>query len=163
MKRNNAVKLIVVFVAFASLIGCTKDIKTSVEIDASPQQTWKVLADFSKYPAWNPFIKKIEGDFQPGQVIEVEIQAEGSDPMNFEPTILQRKENKILEWKGQFLLPGLFTGQHRFILEEIGDQKTRFIHSENFYGILVPFFDFEGIEKGFRTMNAELKKRVEAR
>ena len=149
------------FVTITIMTGCTKSIHTSVDIKASRQDTWKTLTDFQKYPQWNPFVRKLKGDVVPGQVIQVQIQPEGGNPMDFKPTVLQYEENRILEWEGHLLMPGIFTGKHSFILEEIGPNETRLIQKENFQGILIPFFSFEGTENGFKSMNRKLKKRVE--
>ena len=39
-----------------------KELKTTIEINASPAKVWEVLLDFEKYPDWNPFIKNIRGN-----------------------------------------------------------------------------------------------------
>ena len=37
----------------------TKQIKTSIHINATKEKVWEILMDFEKYPEWNPFIKSI--------------------------------------------------------------------------------------------------------
>jgi len=39
-----------------------KEIKTSIEISASPETIWKILTNFEDYENWNPFITKISGE-----------------------------------------------------------------------------------------------------
>ena len=58
-------------------------------------------------------------------------------------------------------MPGLFTGQHEFFLEE-KDGITHFVQREDFGGILVPFVDLSGTEAGFKRMNLALKERAES-
>lgn len=58
-------------------------------------------------------------------------------------------------------MPGIFTGRHSFRLVPHEGGKTRFVHGEEFNGILVPFFDLSTTRKGFELMNEALKKRVE--
>ena len=36
-----------------------RSLDTDVEIDASAERVWSVLADFDAYPEWNPFIRAI--------------------------------------------------------------------------------------------------------
>ena len=161
MTKRNSFKLMLALIAVTVIAGCSNSIHTSVDIKASRHDTWKVLTDFDKYPQWNPFVKKIGGDVKPGKVIQVQIQPEDGDSMDFEPTVLRYEDNLVLEWEGRLLMPGIFTGKHTFVLEEIGPNETRLIQKEEFQGILVPFFNFDGTEAGFNSMNQELKKRAE--
>ncbi|MFM2360786.1 MAG: hypothetical protein RLY16_2779, partial [Bacteroidota bacterium] len=39
-----------------------KEIKTTIEIHASPARVWEVLTNFDEYPNWNPFIKSLKGE-----------------------------------------------------------------------------------------------------
>lgn len=39
----------------------TKQLASTIDIDASPQRVWQVLTDFAAYPDWNPFIVRAEG------------------------------------------------------------------------------------------------------
>jgi hypothetical protein len=70
---------------------------------------------------------------------------------------------KELRWQGRLLLPGLFTGQHYFQIEEMGPGKVKFVHGEDFFGVLVPLVhgSFPAVEEGFKLMNAKLKERAE--
>ncbi len=161
MKNLKKIVLFSTFISLTVMMGCTKTLETSIIIDATRQDTWNTLIDFGQYPNWNPFVKKLEGKVTPGNKIQVQIQAQGWDPMEIEPTVIQYQEEQILQWEGKLLMPGIFTGKHSFILESISPTETRLIHKEYFSGVLVPFFPFTGTENGFIAMNNELKKRVE--
>ena len=39
-----------------------RELSTEIIIRAPAGNVWRILTDFSRYPEWNPFIKKIEGD-----------------------------------------------------------------------------------------------------
>ena len=69
-----------------------------------------------------------------------------------------------LRWRGRFLLPGIFDGEHYFRLEAAAPGVARLVHGERFSGLLVPLFksslDRE-TRAGFEAMNAALKTRVE--
>lgn len=140
-----------------------KNIHTEIEINSSPGVVWNILTDFEKYPEWNPFIKSISGKKEVGETLSVLIQAPGSKGMTFKPIILNYNINKELRWKGKFLINGLFDGEHYFILENIGDVKTKFIHGENFSGILVGLFEkmLSKTKDGFLLMNNALKEECE--
>ncbi|MCP4138275.1 MAG: SRPBCC domain-containing protein [bacterium] len=162
MKKKGlyAFAILAITISLLSTFG-KKDITTEITMDAPINTVWLELTDFSKYPDWNPFIKKLTGDIKEGNTIEVTFHAKGSDPMVFTPEIKLKEKNKILQWEGKFLLPGIFTGKHTFELTKLEENKTKLVQKENFKGILVPFFNFDSTEEGFNLMNKELKKRVE--
>ncbi len=63
--------------------------------------------------------------------------------------------------KCQFM-PGIFDGEHIFIIEPLATNRVRFVQRELFRGVLVPFFGFNGTQRGFQEMNEALRKRAEA-
>ena len=88
--------------------------------------------------------------------------------MTFSPIIQTYNQNAHLHWQGRLLnLPGLFTGQHHFILHPT-ESGTRIEQSEEFSGILATLLHWVGsktykdTEEGFKLMNSALKQRVEA-
>ncbi len=141
-----------------------KIIHTDIIIKASQKKIWKILTDFSKFPKWNPFIKEISGNLAIGEGLKVTISPPNGASMKFRPKIIELMEEKSLIWKGKFLLPGLFDGEHRFILEKNGENSTKFIQEEIFTGILtymMPQSIWENTKAGFTEMNLALKKTCE--
>jgi hypothetical protein len=138
---------------------------TEIEIDATSDQVWAILTDFTAYPAWNPFIKYIHGILQHGARLEVRIQPSGARGMSFRPSVLMVDAGRELRWLGCFLLPGVFDGEHRFVIESLASGKVRFRQSEQFSGMLVPVFRGSlerDTKRGFEEMNQALKARAEA-
>lgn len=136
-----------------------KEIMTSIEINATPAHVWSVLMDTSAYPSWNPFIHSIKGELKQGNQIDVQV-----DGMRFRPTVLSLVKHKEFIWEGHFGFRGIFDGTHQFILEDMGDGHTLFIHKENFRGILVPLLWRKlntETRAGFEAMNQALKKVCE--
>jgi len=141
-----------------------KELKTEIEIYSSPEDIWRVLLDFEKYPEWNPFIKKIMGNPEPGAKIEAKIHPPGQRDMTFKPILLKVEENKELRWIGHLMFPGIFDGEHAFIIEPVDQSRIIFRQEEKFSGILVPVFWkslYQHTRVGFIEMNQALKKRVE--
>lgn len=155
-----ALFLFILIIAALLLIG-NKTISTEIVINAPVDRVWREFSDFDSYPRWNPFIKRITGTVKAGGPIAVTIQPRGGDPMDFNPEVLQLKEKEILQWQGRLLFPGIFTGKHTFRMAGIGATATKFIHSEEFSGILVPFINLEPTREGFMDMNEALKVRAE--
>ncbi len=157
-----ATALVASFV-FGRLFGPT--ITTEINIDAPSDVVWSVLADTAAYEDWNPFVRKISGDVQPGNRVSITVGAPGSKPMDFSPRILVADPGAELRWIGHLGVPGLFDGEHFFVLQDAGDGRTQLIHGERFTGVLVyPIMKMIGGETraGFKAMNAALKTRAEA-
>jgi hypothetical protein len=141
-----------------------KELTTQIEFEGTPQEVWDVLADLPAYAEWNPFIKKIDGEAKTGAKLEVRMEPEGERAMTFRPMVLSAEPGRELKWLGHLLVPGIFDGEHRWLIEDAGSGKVRFTQSERFGGILVPFLWKKlrdgGTAKGFRAMNEALARRV---
>jgi hypothetical protein len=84
-------------------------------------------------------VRKIEGELDVGSKLEVTIKAPNRDPMTFKPVVLKVNPNEEFRWKSKMWAGFLFTGEHYFILEPIGQETTKLIQGEKFTGILVSF------------------------
>ena len=141
-----------------------KELRTEIEFDGTPQEVWDVLTDLPAYAQWNPFIKKIDGEPRTGAKLEVRMEPEGERAMTFRPTVLTVEPGREFKWLGHLLVPGIFDGEHRWLIEETEPGRVRFTQSERFGGILVPLLWKKlrdgGTAKGFRAMNEALAARV---
>ncbi|MBL6618192.1 MAG: SRPBCC domain-containing protein [Reyranella sp.] len=137
-------------------------IQTAIDIDAPADAIWRVLVDFKAYPEWNPFIRRLVGEAKVGARLEVTAQAEGRKPMTFKPTVLVAEPGRELRWRGRVLMPGIFDGEHAFIIEPQA-KGCRLRHEETFTGLLVPLLGaiLDDTAKSFANVNAALKRRVE--
>ncbi|HYE76739.1 MAG TPA: SRPBCC domain-containing protein [bacterium] len=142
-----------------------KEIRTTTDIEAPPAVVWEVLTDFASYPAWNPFLVRIEGDAAKNERLKVTMQRERQNPLTFTPTVLEAREHRALRWLGRVLFSGIFDGEHFFELEPLKTGGTRLVHGEMFTGIAVDYFArnlLVDIEQDFGRMNQALKSRAEA-
>ncbi|MFD1294981.1 SRPBCC family protein [Lutibacter holmesii] len=137
----------------------TKQIHTSITINASKEKIWKILTDFDNYSKWNPFIKSVTGEVKTGNKIKIELQG-----MTFKPVVLTFTKNNELKWLGHFWFKGIFDGEHKFKLTDNGNGSTNFEQSERFSGVLVKLFSNKldtNTKNGFEEMNKELKFQAE--
>jgi hypothetical protein len=147
------------FAFLALLAGCTS-IQTQVEINAPAKDVRAVLYGFADYPKWNPFIVKVDGKVAHGSQVFVTVKPVGKAEISGN-TVVTLMTDDHLAWTGSLAIPGLFSGSHDFIIEEIGPGKTVFHNNESMSGIIIPFYDFKPTEAGFEAMNQALKKRAE--
>jgi hypothetical protein len=140
-----------------------REIRTAIEINASPEKVWQIITGFEAFPDWNPFIKRISGDASVGGRLDVFLQPPDANGMGFKPTVLKSDTASEFRWKGRVMMPGVFDGEHYFIIEPLQENRVRFIHGEKFSGILVPLFGgtITKAKRGFEEMNEALKKRAE--
>ena len=109
-----------------------QEIETSILIDAPPSRVWQVLSDFHAYPAWNSFIRAISGPLRDGARLSIQITPPGRASMRFRPTVLVVTPDQELRWRGSLLIPGLFSGEHFFLLRSEESNSTRVLHGERF-------------------------------
>ena len=140
-----------------------KEIRTEIIINTSKEKVWNVLTNFREYPEWNPFIRSLEGQAVKDTRLVTTLQLEDRKPMVFKPIVTVLDELRKFEWLGTTPL-NVVNGRHFFIVEEINEKKVKFIHGEQFTGILArPFHKrlAEPTQRGFIEMNKALKVRAE--
>jgi hypothetical protein len=138
-------------------------IATSVEIDAPPSRVWAVLVDLPAYPEWNPFIVEAQGNVAVGETLSLRMTLPGRAPMTIEPRLLVVEPERELRWKGRLWIPGLFDGEHAFVLTPLENGRTRFDHSERFGGILLPIAKrlvYDATVESFHALDSALAKRA---
>jgi hypothetical protein len=142
-----------------------KALETEIDIRGSAMEVWSVLADFRRYPEWNPFIREASGEVRRGARLTVQLHPPGGRPMTFRPIVREASPGRELRWEGHLWFPGLFDGEHVFRIETTGE-NVRLRHGEQFRGVLVPLIPanvFERTRRGFEAMNRALKERIETR
>lgn len=141
-----------------------KTLYTEIEIEASAEQVWNILTDFSRLPQWNPFMIQASGELKEGQQIEVRLQSPDMSAMTIKPTLLKVEPLRELRWLGHMIFPGLFDGEHIFTLEAVGEKRVKFVQREEFGGMfagLVLRFVGKNTQRGFEAMNQALKSEAE--
>lgn len=141
-----------------------RELYTEIEINASLEKVWQILTDFPSYPQWNPFIQYAGGEIKAGETIEVKLHPPDGTAMTIKPQLRKVEPQKELRWLGHLLMPGIFDGEHIFHIEAQGDNRVKFIHREEFRGVLVGLIlrlVGENTQRGFEAMNQALKSKAE--
>lgn len=142
-----------------------KTLRTEIIIKSPINKVWNTLMDFSSFSEWNSFIPEIKGNPEPGETLQVQLKLEGQSPMTMKPKVLVHESEKEFRWLGSMGIKGIFDGEHYFQLEAISANETRFVHGENFSGILsglIMKWIGKKTENGFKIMNQALKTRAES-
>ncbi|MCD9623976.1 SRPBCC domain-containing protein [Rhabdothermincola salaria] len=141
-------------------------IRTQIDIDATPDEVYAVVADVAAYPEWNPTIVETDGHGRLGEKLRLRMQPTQGGGMTFRPTVTEAEPGVAFEWLGRLGVPGLFDGRHRFELTDLGDGRTRLVHGESFSGLLVRplrrMLD-DGTAHDFEVVNAAIAQRVAER
>jgi hypothetical protein len=141
-----------------------RHLRTEIEIDATADALWSVLADLRGWAEWNPAFHDVDGDLAPDARLSFRIGA--GSRMRIRPRVIDLDPGRTFAWRGRlFGIPHLFDGEHRFTLEPVSDGRTRLVHEERFSGVLAgPILAkiADETRASFEQMNAALKARVES-
>ena len=143
------------------------ELRTFVDIDASPERVWDVLTDVPAYPEWNPFIVEAAGTFAVGERLSLRLpRLAAVFRMTLRPTVLEATPHRRLRfrmhmaWPG---IPGLFDSEQTVSIAP-QDGGVRVWEEARFSGVLVPLMTRSlnrDRSAGFSEMNARLKAHVE--
>jgi uncharacterized protein YndB with AHSA1/START domain len=130
-----------------------------IEIAASPQAVWDVLADLESWPRWNPDVKSMsmQGDLAEGSTFRWR-----AGPGTITSTIQQVEPPKLIAWTGTTF--GI-KARHVYRLEPRGEGTL--VHTEESYeglvarllrGSLQKTLE-KGLSDGLRYLQAEAEHR----
>lgn len=137
---------------------------TEIDITAPKQQVWQVLFQKDQWKYWNTFLFDRDSEVAFMQGCEVFLSLRRlphEEETEFEPLITRVQPNACLSWVSS--IPG-FRNEYVFELQEIGVGRTKYIHKNNYSGILtrvfLPFIR-DDERRGIQRMARELKRYVE--
>ena len=145
----------------------TADLTTFVDIDATAERVWQVLADLPAYAEWNPFVTEADGALVVGSRLSVSVP-----PVNalvqahLRPTVVEVVPLRRLRLRSQLIrpaVPGLFDVD---LIMTITDQDSgvRLWQQDRFRGLLAPLL-IRSLNRhraaAFDAMNEALKRRAE--
>lgn len=143
----------------------TRTIRSAIEIRAPQETVWRVLSDFSSYREWNPHLREVRGKPRQGGRLMVLSQPPGARPLALRARLVIWQPPAEFRWRATFISGYLFSGEHGFRLEPQAADRVRFVHDENFRGLLVPLYSLvrlSATRRGFTEMNEALRERAES-
>jgi S-(hydroxymethyl)glutathione synthase len=152
-------------------------IKTEIEINAPAHIVWNILDDTNYYHEWNSTVLSMVGKTTLGQKLALKFSP-ADKVLNIHVRISRLVALREFRWGGKLperifqpnffekrVFPLLLVGDHALIVEPKGEDRCRFIHTEDFGGLISTLLWKKiGPEnsKAYNKMNAELKARAEA-
>jgi hypothetical protein len=137
---------------------------TEIEISAPRQAVWQALFYKENWKYWNTFLYDCDPtqSFEPGREVLLALRrVPGEETTEFQPVITLIQPEICLRWVST--IPG-FQIEQVFQLLETSPGQTKYVHQENFSGVLTRvFFPFirQDEQQGIRRMAWELKQCVE--
>lgn len=125
-------------------------IHSEATINAPAELVWETLMDFDSYPNWARSFLGLSGDIRDGGQIIGKFQTKpNGKPLSVKHRLIL-VEGSHFGWSETNL--GV-KDNHQFIVEKVNDQQTKFIHSDEFNGLLTGFITrafLGGAENGLR-------------
>lgn len=153
----------------------------SAEIDATIDLVWSVMLDFSAYPQWNPFIRRIEGIAgapEVGQAMVLEVHFIGGSkvrsperigriappaPETADPRPSESRQATLVYcFEGFLSRLHLVRGSRFQYLEQRPGGPTVYRTEEEFHGLLRRFVPLAAVQDGFERHAQALKARAES-
>ena len=154
-----AVVLVLIAVTLLALLS-RKSVRAELTIRATPDEIWSVLTDSSSYPAWNPILVAVKGEFHEGATLDVDMKSPDGSVTVVRPRVKKLVPGSELNQVGG--IPGVLTFDHTWRLEAV-DGGTRVLQFEEYRGIGVLFWDPSWVEEAYRQANINLRDTVESR
>jgi len=118
----------------------TFELRTFIDIDATPERVWQVLTDLPAYAQWNPFITRADGTFAVGERLSLSLPPVNAFlRLTLRPTVLEVtpcRRLRLRSRQGRLGVPGLFDAEHTFTLT-LHDGGVRLLEEQRLRGLLV--------------------------
>ena len=148
-----AIALILFTIVLLALLA-RKSVKAEVTIEASQEDVWAVLTDPASYSGWNPILVAVEGTFEEGATMAVNMRNPDGSITAMTPRVKELVPGSKLNQFGG--IPGVLTYDHTWSLESV-DGGTRVVQFEEYRGIGVLFWNPASVEAAYNEANENLK------
>lgn len=141
------------------------EVRTEIDIEASPEEVWAVLSDINSWHQWNPIINNSSGDASLGSTLAITMAGakEYQKGPEYNPVITLLQKPNYFQWRA-VMMTGFIMTNDKIVEVEAMPSGTRLVHKETFKGMAVPMlrstFD-RNVPTMLNAMNEALKKKVE--
>jgi hypothetical protein len=146
------------------------EVSASIEIAATPENVWAVLADLASYPQWHPVFRSVTGQLAVGSKLTIKtiVPATGH-PMTARVKVRTVEPGTELGWASKLL--GITISKRRFLLSPSGG-GTLLVQAATYHGLGGTRRGYRGgrivnvvgsIQGTFEAINEAIKQQAEAR
>jgi hypothetical protein len=141
-------------------------ISTTIEIAATPEQVWAVLADLPSYPQWHPAFQAVTGQLTAGSTLTItSTNPTTGRAMTAKVKVLTAEPGSELRWESKLL--GLTISERRFLLSPAAG-GTSLVQDGTYRGLggnrgRSTFKVISRIQDGFEAINQAIKQQAESR
>lgn len=146
------------------------EISTSIEIAATPENVWAVLADLGSYSQWHPVYRSVTGQLAAGGELTIRSTVPRTGrPVTVKVKVVKAEPDTELRWVSKLL--GITISKRRFLLSPSGD-GTSLVQAQTYHGLYGPrgpgsarrtFAMIGRIQDTFVAINEAIKGQAEAR
>src|SRR3954464_13869466 len=119
----------------------TREMRTSIDVDATPERVWEVLTDVPAYPDWSPVLTSAEGTFAVGGRVVFGFPALHALLRTTVPArVLEVTPCRRLRYKLRFArlgIPDLLDSEHTFTVDVRADGVRLWLELQ-VRGLLLP-------------------------
>ena len=142
------------------------EVLTTIEIAATPENVWAVLADLASYPQWHPVFLAVTGELAAGSMLTITTTHPTTGrTMTAKVKVLTAEPGTELRWASELL--GLTISKRRFLLSPSGG-GTSLLQAGTYRGLgggrgraMVKVIS--RIQDTFVAINQAVKQQAEAR
>ncbi len=146
------------------------EVSTSIEIAATPENVWAVLADLASYPQWHPVFRSVTGQLAAGGKLTIMTTVPSTGrSMTVKVKVTTVEPGSELRWASKLL--GITISERRFLLSPSGG-GTLLVQAATYRGLggsrgsigsrrMVKVLG--SIQGTFEAINKGIKQQAEAR
>jgi hypothetical protein len=137
------------------------EISAAIEIAATPERVWSVLADLASYPQWHPVFRQASGLLAAGSRLTLTTSHPSSDrTMTAKVKVVAAEPAAELRWVSNVF--GVMRSERSFTLSPVAG-GTRLVQAGSYRGLFArfPAKTIGRIEGGFEAINQAIKQRAE--
>ena len=109
------------------------EISSSINIAASPEDVWAVVADLANYPQWHPAFQSVTGPLTAGSTLTIKTTSPATgNPVTLKVKVLTVEPGTELAWASRLL--GITTITRRFLLRP-ADGGTELTQAGTYRGL----------------------------
>lgn len=146
------------------------EISSSINIAATPEDVWAVLADLANYPQWHPAFQSVTGELTAGGTLTIKTTSPATgNPITLKVKVLTVEPGSELAWASKLL--GITTIRRRFLLRA-ADGGTELTQAGTYRGLggsrgpggaRGALKTVANVQGSYVAINEAVKKQAEAR